>query len=278
MSIFVPDDLENPDNTRLDKIKKAQDEALLSPYNEATVSQQQQDYYAKTMSALAKQEKAAQYGLTEDEKNAAKDMYMSNANMNNQNIINAGGGGLSSYVSATNNSDNNKFSLGLSAQDQEVKRQKQAQVADYLKMVGGASEAYGRANDLNFQKETMVEQALGAAEQNWYDQDLARRIGNYQTEAAAYSSLSSNLFSSGNSIGGMMMDMSDIRLKENITYLGEENGHKIYSFNYKETPNDLWSGVMAQEVMKTNPDAVFEKDGYLAVDYAKIGVEMKKLK
>ena len=53
--------------------------------------------------------------------------------------------------------------------------------------------------------------------------------------------------------------------------MGIENGHKVYSFNYiGDTTRH--KGVIAQEVQEIAPDAVFERDGYLAVDYSKIGV------
>jgi hypothetical protein len=77
----------------------------------------------------------------------------------------------------------------------------------------------------------------------------------------------------GSLIGGTatMMGKSDRRLKRNIIRLGElASGLPYYLFKY------LWSeewhvGVMAQEAMNIFPDAVVEVDGYLAVDYARIG-------
>lgn len=63
---------------------------------------------------------------------------------------------------------------------------------------------------------------------------------------------------------------SDRRLKKNIKMVGKmENGLNVYSYEY------VWGGptqigVMAQEVELVNPDAVFEVDGYKAVDYGKL--------
>jgi hypothetical protein len=69
---------------------------------------------------------------------------------------------------------------------------------------------------------------------------------------------------------------SDIRLKRDITALGQrENGINLYRFRY------LWSdtmhvGVMAQEVAAARPDAVRRgADGYLRVDYARLGLRMR---
>ncbi len=64
---------------------------------------------------------------------------------------------------------------------------------------------------------------------------------------------------------------SDRRLKENIEPMGTEKGHKVYGYNYIGDPVRR-KGVMAQEVTETNPDAVFEVDGFLAVDYGKLGL------
>ena len=71
--------------------------------------------------------------------------------------------------------------------------------------------------------------------------------------------------------GASMLAMSDRRLKRDIKPMGKRNGHKWYSFKY------LWSdepqeGVMAQEIVKTVPDAVQWIKGFMVVDYAKLGV------
>lgn len=82
--------------------------------------------------------------------------------------------------------------------------------------------------------------------------------------------------SSLGSIGSALGFFSDEKLKENIKPMGQENGHNIYEFTYKDDPSKTkYIGVMAQEVQKTNPDAVSEVSGYLAVDYSKIGVKMR---
>ena len=68
---------------------------------------------------------------------------------------------------------------------------------------------------------------------------------------------------------------SDIRMKEDIEQVGvSPDGHKIYEFNYigKST---RYRGVMAHEVAKIDPMAVGIRDGYLAVNYGKIDVNME---
>lgn len=88
--------------------------------------------------------------------------------------------------------------------------------------------------------------------------------GNALTGISNIASLASSIFK------------SDIRLKENIIPVGEENGHKVYEFSYKEDPK-RYIGVMAQEVEKTHPEAVTEWGGYKAVNYDAIGVKFREV-
>ena len=69
---------------------------------------------------------------------------------------------------------------------------------------------------------------------------------------------------------------SDIRMKEDIEQVGvSPDGHKIYEFNYIGKPI-RYRGAMAQEVAKIEPKAVgIRQDGYLAVNYGKIDVNME---
>lgn len=77
----------------------------------------------------------------------------------------------------------------------------------------------------------------------------------------------------GNIVGGILGGrgiFSDERVKENIEEVGElDNGLTIYKFNYKGDPT-VQIGLIAQEVLKKNPEAVSEnKDGILMVNYDK---------
>lgn len=70
---------------------------------------------------------------------------------------------------------------------------------------------------------------------------------------------------------------SDRRLKSNIRYTGDERGIRKYSWAWNKLANALGlhghgHGVMADEVEESHPDAVSTKDGYLIVDYSKLGV------
>jgi hypothetical protein len=75
----------------------------------------------------------------------------------------------------------------------------------------------------------------------------------------------------GGSLGGnALAKWSDIRLKTNIKRIGtHSSGVGIYEYDY------VWGGgkqigVMAQEVEKVVPDAVFEVGGFKAVNYARL--------
>ena len=73
---------------------------------------------------------------------------------------------------------------------------------------------------------------------------------------------------------------SDSRLKENIVRVGNSpSGLNIYEWNYKSAPDTRYRGVMAQEVLETNPNAVYLfEDGYLGVNYGHLDVNMEMVK
>jgi len=82
--------------------------------------------------------------------------------------------------------------------------------------------------------------------------------------------------------GAAVYQGSDERIKENIEEVGvdQRTALTLYEFNYKEgfgDPNIRYSGVMAQEVELSYPDAVGEYNGYKTVHYAMLGIEMKEV-
>lgn len=64
-------------------------------------------------------------------------------------------------------------------------------------------------------------------------------------------------------VGGALI-MSDRALKTDIKKVGRHKGHQLYSWKWKET-GEPGFGVIAQDIEKTNPEAVFK-----AVDYSKL--------
>ncbi len=77
---------------------------------------------------------------------------------------------------------------------------------------------------------------------------------------------------SGGKRGG---NISDIRLKTNIHRVGTTVMNlPLYSFEYRGM-HGTYIGVMAQDVLKVEPSAVFVgDDGFYRVDYQKLGIDM----
>lgn len=73
---------------------------------------------------------------------------------------------------------------------------------------------------------------------------------------------------------------SDRRLKEKIELVGrdEHTMLPLYEFEYKNGSGRRYLGVMADDVEKRFPTMVFAMpDGYMAVDYAGLGIEMMEV-
>jgi hypothetical protein len=71
---------------------------------------------------------------------------------------------------------------------------------------------------------------------------------------------------------------SDARVKRDITPIAErQNGLQLYRYRYAWSDNDtMYVGVLAQEVRGVAPYAVLRgADGYLRVDYARLGLRMQ---
>lgn len=73
---------------------------------------------------------------------------------------------------------------------------------------------------------------------------------------------------------GSMFTKSDARLKTGIKPIGVKNGHTIYEWSYVGS-SMKFRGVMAQDVIDINPSAIIVQNGYYAVDYSRLGLEME---
>ena len=73
-----------------------------------------------------------------------------------------------------------------------------------------------------------------------------------------------------------MGGLSDIQLKHDVVRVGTvADGIGLYRFQYNWS-DQVYVGVMAQEVQAVRPDAVMRgRDGYLRVDYGRIGVHFQ---
>ena len=98
-------------------------------------------------------------------------------------------------------------------------------------------------------------------------------IAGSQARQDANQSLTNNLIGLG---GAAFMapagTFSDIRLKDNIKYLGIDDGHKVYSWTWKKEAKEFGlkgddTGVMAHEVAEYMPEAISTSGGYILVNY-----------
>lgn len=161
--------------------------------------------------------------------------------------------------------------LAGSQEQDRLTRLAEATRAARMAETGGATQGidlnlFGNVSGINAGQNIAGQEGASNAYNLTNFQDTQRRRSAAVTEASK----------SGAQIAAMLA-ASDINLKENIDLVGQENGHNIYDFNYKNDPDTRYRGVMAQEVEKIAPEAVSMKDGYLAVDYEKIGIKFKKL-
>jgi len=121
---------------------------------------------------------------------------------------------------------------------------------------------------------------------NTYQGQLAQ----YQNQLKNQQSTLGSIFGLAGSVGGAYagsdagsaaisaLFKSDVRLKDDVVLVGKENGHNIYEFTYLADPTRRrFRGVMAQEVIKTRPDAVTVRNGAYAVNYDKLGIEFKEV-
>ena len=77
--------------------------------------------------------------------------------------------------------------------------------------------------------------------------------------------------------GSVTRSISDARLKQNIsrTGLSTPDGIPIVEYSYN---GKRWRGVLAQEVEKVKPEAVYHYgNGTLGVFYSRLGVELKEV-
>ena len=69
---------------------------------------------------------------------------------------------------------------------------------------------------------------------------------------------------------------SDARLKTDIQFIRNEGDYNIYRFKYLGS-EDVYEGVMADEVEEIKPEAVGEANGYKTVDYSMIPPDFRKV-
>jgi len=153
----------------------------------------------------------------------------------------------------------------------------------FANQLGGAQAQIGagQVQDQNAQDKLQADYSKWLAEdmQDWTRLGLlqsaaAGSAGNYGTNVQTQT----QPFNAMGAIGGLgqLLLKSDARLKENIEPVGYKNGHVLWEFTYRGS-RERFRGVMAQMVMEMAPAAVImEPDGFYAVDYAALGLEMER--
>jgi hypothetical protein len=172
------------DQSRLDEIKKAQADALNSPYNVASVVKPVDQAYLEWTQAAADAKKRSTYGFSPQERAAMENEYAGLNAMNTQNALNTAGGQFAPYLNAVNNSNANNYELNLAKLDKEQQRANLGMYYDVLGRKTGVAGAYQDAFNKNFEKELMTEQALGQAQSDWYSNRAADRRALISTGAA----------------------------------------------------------------------------------------------
>lgn len=146
----------------------------------------------------------------------------------------------------------------------------------------GAQQAVTNAGQL----EDQAKQAqLTADFTKWQSEDMRdwTRLGLLQSAAAGSAGnygtntqTQTQPFNALQGVGalGSLFTKSDARLKTGIKPIGVKNGHTIYEWRYIGSTM-RYRGVMAQDVIDTNPSAVIVQNGFYAVNYGALGLEME---
>ena len=170
----------------------------------------------------------------------------------------------------------------------QLEMQARAQRAGLLGgLQGQQTQGLGLLGGIGQQQQGLQQQGLGAARGEFNralgygQQQLGLLQGGLGTPLVSTTGSASERGISGKGVGegaaaiGTLMGLfSDKKLKENIKPIGKSaNGHNLYTWDWNEKAKGLGidsptTGVIAQEVMKYMPEAVFkDANGYYKVNY-----------
>ncbi len=141
---------------------------------------------------------------------------------------------------------------------------------EYSALTSGA-----QVNAPNFQNPNVSRSAdvdAGANINRNYDQ----RLNIWNAQQQSNNNFLSGLFGLGGAaLSNPALFASDERLKTEIERVGDlPQGVGVYDYEYKDEPGKKYTGVMAQEVERVQPDAVSRAaNGYRQVDYGKVLAE-----
>lgn len=184
----------------------------------------------------------------------------------------------------------------LAAQGKTFSPEAAKALADYNQ--GLAAQEYGQAyNRYNIDQSNIYNRLAGlmgagqqqAGQLDVLGQNFGQNVANTnislanavaaadQADSSRRQSMFNTLLGTGAQVGSAMLLASDKELKENIEHVGNSNGFPLYQFNYKGD-SKRYEGVMAQDVLKTKPEAVVVgRDGFYRVDYGMLGLQMREV-
>lgn len=155
--------------------------------------------------------------------------------------------------------------------DYNTQLQNQALLESYNQQLSGLTGLAGLSTDSTSSSIASIYGNIG--------ETLASGItGSAQAEQSSFQQGFSNLLGLGG-LGYMMF--SDRRLKKNIKKIGEVNGHNWYMWDWNIVANKMGlhgqsEGILADELVDTHPDCIGIKDGFMIVDYTKLGIFPKE--
>jgi hypothetical protein len=243
------------------------------------------DAYRNQLAAKASQDASQAFGLTQGM--AAREATRRGVNPNS-----------GAYAGLQNSSSLNQAAMRIGGMNNARAQAEQTGYARKLDVTGlgrglaGASTAaYGSATSAG---SSGINTAMAPGNQysQAYGQGAGYRMGGAQMGITGQSNIlnaQSSAFNTGLNAQGEMYGailgagatyFSDRRLKENIEVVGrdERTMLPLYEFDYIGGSGKRYLGVMADDVEKKFPDMVFTMpDGYKAVNYAGLGIEMMEV-
>ena len=155
--------------------------------------------------------------------------------------------------------------------DYNTQLQNRALLESYNQQLQGLTGLAGLPNNTNAIANQMssIGQTLGQGQ-----------VAAGQAQQVGYNQMGSNMMGMAN-LGiqayGAGINFSDRRLKKNLEKIGEVNGHNWYMWDWNIVANKMGldgksEGVLADELVITNPDCIGIKDGFMFVDYAKLKI------
>lgn len=148
--------------------------------------------------------------------------------------------------------------------DYNVQLQNKALLESYNQQLQGLTGLAGLPSNSNqiAQQTSQIGQTLGMGQ-----------IAGAQAEQAGTQQMINNTMGWAN----VAANFSDRRLKNNLEKIGEVNGHNWYMWDWNIVANKMGlagksEGVLADELVKTNPECIGIKYGFMVVDYTKLGI------